>query len=310
MAARVLAGVFGGPATSVAMSIVADAVPAERRGKALGAVAGAFAVASVLGVPAGLKMAALGGWRAPFFAVAGLGVVVTAAALAMLPPFRDHLARAAASCGEGPSIGNLLRRPVVLLSYSMTASVMLGTFALVPNLSSYFVFNLGYPGEHLSTLYLAGGLLSFGATRAVGWLVDRHGSFRVGTGGTIWLLGVLYLGFVAPIPGTPVMALFLGFMLSGSLRTVPLNTLTSRVPEPEERARFMSIQSAVQHLASSLGGFLSTLMLRALPGGQIEGMPRVALLSMALAALFPLLSRAVEARVAPCTPAPAPAPAS
>jgi len=47
--ARILAGFFGGPATSLSLSIVADVIPAERRGKALGAVMGSFSVAAVLG---------------------------------------------------------------------------------------------------------------------------------------------------------------------------------------------------------------------------------------------------------------------
>src|SRR5205823_5713178 len=38
--ARILAGAFGGPATSLSLSIVADLIPPERRGKALGAVMG------------------------------------------------------------------------------------------------------------------------------------------------------------------------------------------------------------------------------------------------------------------------------
>ena len=57
VAARVVAGAFGGPATSLSLSIVADVVPPERRGRAMGAVMGAFSVASVLGVPAGLELA-------------------------------------------------------------------------------------------------------------------------------------------------------------------------------------------------------------------------------------------------------------
>ena len=36
MVARVVAGMFGGPASSLAMSIVADVVPPERRGRAMG----------------------------------------------------------------------------------------------------------------------------------------------------------------------------------------------------------------------------------------------------------------------------------
>jgi predicted MFS family arabinose efflux permease len=301
MAARIVAGAFGGPATSIALAIVADAIPAERRGKALGSVAGAFAAATVLGVPAGLWLADHGGWRMPFFGVAGLGLVVAAAAVALLPRFRGHLA----ATRERASFRGLFR-PTVLLSWTMTAVVMMGTFAMVPNLSAYYLGNLAYPRAHLSSLYLAGGTLSFFATRLVGKLVDRHGSFRVGTAGTLWLLGVLYAGFISPgvPPGVPAMALalFLGFMLSNSLRSVPLNTLTSKVPAPAERARFMSIQSAVQHLASSAGAFLGTTLLRELPGGGLDGIPRVATFSMALAALFPVLSWAVETRVAPPQP--------
>src|SRR6202171_4223700 len=41
MAARLIAGLFGGPATSLSFSIIADTVPAERRGKAMGVVMGA-----------------------------------------------------------------------------------------------------------------------------------------------------------------------------------------------------------------------------------------------------------------------------
>src|SRR6185295_14808959 len=63
----------------------------ERRGKALGAVMGAFSVSAVLGVPAGLELARWGGWRLPFFSVAGLGLVLIPLAIAFLPPLTGHL---------------------------------------------------------------------------------------------------------------------------------------------------------------------------------------------------------------------------
>ncbi|HXN55672.1 MAG TPA: MFS transporter, partial [Myxococcales bacterium] len=68
LCARVVAGSFGGPATSIAFSIVADVVPVERRGRAMGVVMGAFSVAQVLGVFGGLVLAEHLGWRAPFLA--------------------------------------------------------------------------------------------------------------------------------------------------------------------------------------------------------------------------------------------------
>ncbi len=70
------------------------------------------------------------------------------------------------------------------------------------------------------------------------------------------------------VPRTaPVMplAIFLFFALSA--RNVSYNTLTSKVPEPAERARFMSFQSAVQHLASALGASLSAQVLFVQPDG-------------------------------------------
>src|SRR5438067_7657155 len=120
--ARVLAGLFGGPATSLSLSIVADVIPAERRGKALGAVMGSFSVAAVLGVPAGLELARWGGWRLPFFSVAGLGFVLLPVAIALLPPLRGHLA--AGAIVRRTSFVSLLLRPAVQLSAVATFAVM------------------------------------------------------------------------------------------------------------------------------------------------------------------------------------------
>ena len=63
-----------------------------------------------------------------------------------------------------------------------------------------------------------------------------------------------------------------------------------KVPPPSERARFASMQSAVQHLASALAAFVSARMLRELPDGRLDGMGGVAALAIACALVFcPLL---------------------
>ncbi|MCS6913532.1 MAG: MFS transporter [Myxococcales bacterium] len=292
MAARLLAGFFGGPATSLAMSIVADTIPPARRGRALGAVMGAFSVASVLGVPAGLELAQRFGWRAPLFAVAGLGLVVNAGAVLLLPPLRGHLYTAAP--GSTMGLRSLLARRLVRRSYAMTAVVMMGGFVLIPNISAYLQQNLRYPRDRLGLLYMMGGLASFISMRLVGRLVDRHGPFRVGTLGCALLLLVLYTGFYAYLPGLPVTVLFVSFMVAMSFRNVAYNTLASRVPGAGERARFLSIQSAVQHVASAAGAFLSAHLLREMPDMRLQGVERIALLSMLLTALLPLLMHEVE----------------
>ena len=55
----------------------------------------AFAVASVIGVPAGIYLGGKLGWHVPFLVLAGLGLPVLFAGLRILPPLRDHLHHAA-----------------------------------------------------------------------------------------------------------------------------------------------------------------------------------------------------------------------
>lgn len=292
--ARCLAGAFGGPATALAIAIVADAVPAERRGKALGKVMGAFSVASVLGVPAGLELARLGGWRAPFFAVAALGLIVAGSAIALMPRMRDHLARVPVA---GPPAVSLSRRPVVFLSLGATASVMASGFAVVPNIASWVQFNLGYPRGRLGLLYMAGGAVAFFTLRLAGRLVDRFGAPIVATGGSAIFLAVLALLFGWPPAGVPIVPLFVAFMIGNSTRNVAVSSLSTRVPAAAERARFLSTQSAVQHLAAAAGAALSTRLLTVLPDGRLGGMLRLVIFSTLISLALPFLLVAVERRL-------------
>jgi predicted MFS family arabinose efflux permease len=296
--ARVIAGSFGGPATSLSLAIIADAIPPERRGKAMGAVMAAFSVASVLGVPAGLELAERFGWRAPFFAVAGLGLLLTLAAVWLMPTMRGHLA---VSRTPGPKVK--LLDSVTGIALLNTALVTLGVFAVVPNISAFIQHNLAFPRGDIGGLYLVGGLASFAAMRAVGVLVDRFGASWLVVLGTLLHAFALVTAFVHQIPELPIVVIFTVFMLSASVRMVPLQTLNSRVPQPQQRARFMSAQSAVQHAASAVGAMLASLVLIAAPDGKLVHMDAVALGALFVACLVPfgafLLEKRLNARDAP-----------
>jgi predicted MFS family arabinose efflux permease len=297
LVARVLAGTFGGPATAVAMSILTDVVPPERRGKAIGKVMGAFSVASVLGVPAGLELATLGGWRLPFFVTAGLGLVVASSALALMPPMGGHLAAPGARQAPPRPLSVFVRDRTVLLSLAGTAVTMTGTFSLVVNLSAFVQFNLGFARSQLGFLYMMGGLVAFFTMRLAGRAVDRRGSFQVVSVATVLLSAVIALAFLPARPLIPVVAIFVGFMLANSTRMVALNALTTRVPAPEERARFMSTQSAVQHFSTTVGAALSALVLHERPDHSLGGMPLLALVALGLSVLLPPFVGAVAVRV-------------
>jgi len=298
--ARVVAGCFGGPATSIALAIVADAVPPARRGKALGAVMGAFAVASVVGVPLGLELSRIAGWRSPFLAVAALGLIVSLTAIGFMPPMRGHLVRAKTWSKDQANVGQLRPRLLNLTAYlslGTLGTIMLGVFAVVPFLSPFLQHNLGYPRDKIGTLYMVGGIASFVAMRVVGYWVDRAGAARMVLLGTLFYAAALYTCFIHPMAWLPTMFVFTLFMLSGSVRMVPMQTLATRVPQPEQRARFMSAQSVVQHVASALGAMGASACLGSTASGALHGMESIAWIALALGCFVPLGALLLERRL-------------
>jgi hypothetical protein len=121
----------------------------------------------------------------------------------------------------------------------------------------------------------------------------------------LFFAAVVYAGFALPTPLVPVPAIFVGIMFSMAIRNLSYNTLTSRVPEPHERAAFMSVQSAVQHFAAAIGAIGSSMLLAERADKSLEGMPRVAWVSIATGLLMPLflwvVERGVTARKAPAS---------
>jgi predicted MFS family arabinose efflux permease len=300
LAARVLAGLFGGPATALTYAVVADLIPPERRGRAMGVVMGAFSIASVLGVPAGLELARMGGWRAPFLVVAAAGLAVGLLSRALLPPMRGHLDRGAPA---GP-LSELLGRPLVLGALALNFSGLLARFSLIPFISAFVVLNLGLPREDLGGLYMLGGLASLLTLRVVGPMVDRVGMMRVYWAATVALTATTGLAFLIEPPILPPTLLFPLFMASTSGANVALQTLFAAVPRPPERARYQSAQSAVQHLGAAAGASLGTLLLDGADPTRLEGVPRIALFSMAVTLLLPLGAAWVQGRLR-AAPAPA-----
>ena len=139
--------------------------------------------------------------------------------------------------------------------------------------------------------------MSFITLRLTGPLVDRHGSFRVGTVGVALAVVTTFVAFVSYPTWLPIPLLFMVFMMAMGVRNVAYNTLTSRVPDNPVRARFMSLQSATQHMASALGAFLSSHLLVDLPDGTLGGMRTIAWVSIGLSLGVPVMLWVVERRV-------------
>ena len=86
---------------------------------------------------------------------------------------------------------------------------------------------------------------------------------------------------------------------AGSLgvRNVAYNTLVSKVPSPHVRARFQSLQSAVQHVSISVAGAIAGFVLSTATDGRLVGIPVLAYIAIGLSSIVPFIMWRVERRV-------------
>ena len=289
MCTRVLAGLFGGPVTSLSLAILSDLIPPERRGQAMGKVMSAFSLASVLGVPIGLELARLSSWTTPFWTTGGLALLVWIALWRILPTMKNHM--------KGPQhhmpLIMFFQESKYLYSFIAMFCGMMAAFIMIPNISAYVQYNLGFPRAHLGLLYMAGGSASFFIMRLVGKLADRMAASRITTVSTMIFIIVVYFSFVDYPQWMPVFFLFVGFMGALSVRGVAVGTLTSKVPAPHIRARFTSLLSAFQHAASATGAFLGAAILTQ-ENGKLVGIEKIAFISIAVSLIVPMAMLRIE----------------
>lgn len=72
LAFRLVTGAGGAMVTPNSIAIMADMLPAERRGKAVGWLASSAWLGAAVGAPAAALLLDVGGWRLPFYVVGGL----------------------------------------------------------------------------------------------------------------------------------------------------------------------------------------------------------------------------------------------
>ncbi len=299
--ARVLSGLMGGPLSSMVMAIVADVVPIARRGKAIGIVMGAFAIASVIGVPLGLELALLGTWRTPFYLLVVLAVILFIIIQVYLPSLALPESTSDLNTNSKQVSENMMlvmfRNPAVRMSLLAIPTIFAGNFMVIPNMATYVQNNLAYPRTHMSILYFYGGLAALLVTQLGGILSDRLGSVSVNICGTILLVFSLVLGFIIEPSPLPVAVIFMSFMAASSLRNVSFFAQLSQVPKAAYRARFMSLQSAINHMSVSLGAFVSTKILVQGPSQELIGMHEVAFAALFIGLFTPYLLARVRREV-------------
>jgi len=285
LGARVLTGAFGGILGGMALAIIGDVFPEERRGRATGILMSAFAVASVIGVPAGLYVGTRWGWHVPFLILAGLGLPVLFIGLRVLPSLSDHLHQASHSHPlrqiiETFSHSNHLR------AFALTVTVMLGSFSVIPYVSMYLVANAGVAETQLPLVFVTGGLLTLVGAPLIGRLADHYGKLPVYRVVAAIAMGLILV--VTNLPNVPL-AVAVGavgsFMLSNAGRMVAALAMVTGSVERRLRGGFMSANSAVQHLASGVGASIGGLILTKSDDGMLHRFNLVGLFALVATAL-------------------------
>ncbi len=259
MLSRALAGMFGGILGALILSIVGKVVPNERRGKGVGIVMMGFSVAAALGVPLGFFLANEFVWQIPFLGLAAFSGLILILIIAAVP----NIGRI--------SENRLSLREVYLSPFAsknqiyalcLTALLILGQFTMIPTINQYFVYNLGYPKENITYIYLIGGVLSVITSPLIGRLADKYGRFKI-------FLVFLILSCVpifaitnlqtgsswVVVTWTTVFFIFIGG------RMIPATAMATSAANARHRGSFMSINVAIRQLASFLSPVIGGLIL-------------------------------------------------
>lgn len=268
LAARIIAGFFGGVLSSIVLAIVGDIFPPHKRGKAMGVVMLAFSLAAIAGVPLGLFIANHFSWQAPFSSLAIAAIIVLALAHKVIPSVRGHLSQ--------PRV-NFFQSYVELFSVSnhwwafLTGClVMVAGFMVIPYIAPTMVANVGVRDNYLPYIYLAGGAATLITRPWIGGMTDKYKHAYVLAFTSIasfvpiiLITHTLHTDFYLQLIFSTLFFIF----VSG--RFIPTSALVTASCEPRFRGRVMAFSSAVQNLGSGFAALIAGAIMVKTPTGEI-----------------------------------------
>jgi predicted MFS family arabinose efflux permease len=269
-----VAGLFGGLIGAQVLSIVSDIFPYQVRGKAMGTVMSAFALASTFGVPFSLYLANVFNWNAPFILVAVIGFALVPLLMRFIPKMDFHLQNRSAKTSPFEALHVVVKEKKILLSLLFSGLIMMGHFLIIPFINPYMEFNNGYSKLETPLIYLAGGVAAFIAANVLGRVSDRVGKYKIFNICIFFSLPLVII--ITHLPAVPIFLLLTIFAIWFALATgrgVTAQAMVSSVVAPEHRGSFMSFNSSIQQFGSGLASLLAGYLVDKAPDGKILHYP-------------------------------------
>jgi len=268
LAARIIAGFFGGVLSSIVLAIVGDVFPPQKRGKAMGIVMLAFSLAAIGGVPLGLFISNHYSWQTPFTFLTIVGLVILAVAYKVIPSVRGHLNQPRVNFFK--SYVELFSVPNHWWAFATSCLVMFGGFMVIPYIAPTMVSNSGLTDHQLPYVYLCGGLATLFTRPVIGRMTDKHQHWKV-------MAVISVMSFVPIILVTQTLKTSFAlqliistlFFVLVSGRFIPTSALITASCESRFRGRVMAFSSAVQNLGSGFAALIAGAIMVKAPSGEI-----------------------------------------
>lgn len=193
VAARTVTALSQAVFWAVVMVEAAGLFPAGERGQAVAVVSSGVPLAFLLGVPAGTWIGQHAGWRVAFVAVAGVGLVVGAAVVLLIPARRPSESHAATGT-QPDALGYGLLMTATFLTVA-------GVFTAYTYVSAFLTKVSGLPEGDVPLVLLLGGA-SLGGLGCSGLLLSRHPRAALAASAGILatsMLGLYALGTAGPV---------------------------------------------------------------------------------------------------------------
>ncbi|MEW6563343.1 MAG: MFS transporter [Pseudomonadota bacterium] len=281
LAARGLAGAFGGVMGALIHTVIGDAIPFARRARAGSLVSAAFSVSTVAGVPLSLWLANHYQWRAPFVLIAGLSALFIAVGWRVLPDLRHHIS-AEKRAHPFSDMFTALRDANHLRALLFSALIIFSGFTVIPYITLYSVANVGISQHDIPLIYLAGGAATLVTARLIGRIADLHGKVKIYR--LVALAAAVPLLVVTHIGAAPLwlwMVCTTGFFILVSGRMIPAMAIITSAAQSKLRGTFMSLHSTVQSLAMGLATTLAGALIAQDSAGKIAGYETVGYVAVA-----------------------------